>query len=201
MTVALMVSWTSVSHAQERDVWFGQELASMNRCGPLALQVCAIAAGRATAGTEIEMYLPRNGREWSLSELEWCAREIGLRTLAVQWRDLPRILSAPAIIPIVRSGQNHYVALLGRDGDRVMIVDAPYAPGWISIAELKDRLQWNGYSLHVARQPWSLWAMTVSLYGRTLVLVAAGLLFAGWAVPRLRRARQRTLPTVPATGS
>lgn len=201
-TVALLIAGIlgmlpiRVSLAQGRDAWLRQELADMNRCGPLALQVCAIAVGRTTHGAEIETHLPRTGREWTLAELEGCARELGLKTLAVKWQHLPRTIATPAVIPIVRNGQNHYVALLGRDGDRVLIVDAPYAPGWISLAELRGRLNWNGTSLHISAGHAPLWILSWSVHGRTILTVLALLLGAVWCIPRLSRFWRRT-STIP----
>lgn len=160
-------------HLLPEDVLPGQDLGDLNRCGPIALQVCAVASGRATGSKEIEAILPRDGREWSLSELDACARQLGMHTFAAKWRNVPPSIEAPAIIPIKRAGVKHFVSLVGRRGEKVLIVDPPFEPVWIPIEQLHDELKWEGYALHVSANPISIQLLKIYMYARELWLVLA----------------------------
>jgi len=130
----------------------GGELASLNCCGPFALQVSALALGLDVSTERILALVPVVEDGCSLDDLDRAARELGLRTMPLRWQgELPRSLRAPAVIPIVtRRGTRHFVAMLARDGDRVLIVDAPQRPAWITIESLRSTLNWDGNALHVA---------------------------------------------------
>lgn len=127
-------------------------LVDLSRCGPLALQVCAVFLGRETSHDEIGRLLPPDGSQRSLLELKRAAEDLGLETLALRWnRELPRTIRTPAILPVeMHSGHPHFLAMLGRRGEQVCLVDVPHAPHWIDVEELKTEWRWRGEALHLA---------------------------------------------------
>jgi hypothetical protein len=170
----------------------GQDLGDLNRCGPIALQVCATVSGRTTGAREIDEIMARDGHEWSLEELQSCARQLGLYTLAVKWRRVPLSIEAPAIIRIRAPGGNHFISLVGRKADDVLIVDPPFDPSWVPISRLESELAWDGYALHVASSPLPILVMSLYVHAREVVLIV-GLLVLFGGVLRILRRRQRAV--------
>lgn len=134
------------------DLFSGDYFGDLNRCGPLSLQACANFVELEVGRKEIDVLLPPDGQQCSLLELKQAAEKLGLHTLAVRWRrDFPSITSAPAIIPIQRkAGHSHFVAVVGRQGNKVCVVDVPHDPQWVDLGVLYEDLKWDGHAVHVA---------------------------------------------------
>jgi len=130
----------------------GEDLASLNCCGPFALQVCALVAGGDVSHDRVLQLVPISEDGCSLDDLDYAAQALGLRTLALRWQgELPKSPFPPAVIPVVnRRGVRHFVAMLAREGDQVLVVDAPHRPVWVPIESLHSSLKWDGHALHVA---------------------------------------------------
>jgi ABC-type bacteriocin/lantibiotic exporter with double-glycine peptidase domain len=126
---------------------------SLERCGPLALQVAAATAGRPTKLSEIDGVLGSDDVVTSLAQLQSAAQRLGLATAAMRWSaDLPVSTDAPAVIPIVkRNGAGHFITAVARREDQVLVVDVPFPPLWMELSKLRTTYRWSGAALHVSR--------------------------------------------------
>lgn len=116
------------------------DLAPLNNCGPIALQVCAAYVGADVRGDGVERAVLRgDGQSCTLFELNEGARVLGLHTIAARWTyGFPDISGAPGIICISRTGHDrHFVAAVSQSADKVLIVDLPHRPSWIDLSDLR----------------------------------------------------------------
>lgn len=149
VAVLLIVVVPANEHTVGQINW---DLASLNNCGPIALQVCAVVTGRDLTTADVDRFVATKADGCSLRDLENAARNLGLQSVAVRWKDqCPADGAAPAIIPIVnRKGKRHFVAIAGWQDGKALVVDVPHAPVWVDVAKLREKLYWDGAALHVS---------------------------------------------------
>jgi hypothetical protein len=90
----------------------------------------------------------------TLADLQTLVEGWGLHALAVAWKDgeAPECsINSPAILPVAVRGQPHFVLVAATDHQHLLVCDFPFAPRWESCTYLRERLSWNGASLHIAR--------------------------------------------------
>ncbi len=179
--------------------------APRNRCGPLALCICAEAAGRPTPILEMASYLPETGDRSSLLELERTAQAIGLKTLAVKWGgDTPRIpRTTPAVLPVVlRGNTTHFISLLESRGDEMLLLDFPNPPQWVKSAELRERASWDGTALHIARNPTDLLRLRLAAFSWLRIGLLLGAVVIGGTVAgrNFKRRRKPSRDVQPRAG-
>ena len=137
----------------ERDVGqSSRDVASLNDCGPIALQVCAIVSGRDISTTDVDRVIAVKGDGCSLLDLENATSALGIPSVAVRWTHRhPADGAAPAVIPIVnKKGKKHFVAVAGWQQGKALVVDVPSGPVWVDIAKLRTGLAWDGAALHIS---------------------------------------------------
>jgi prepilin-type N-terminal cleavage/methylation domain-containing protein len=169
----------------------------LNRCGAMALTICADAAGRPATLSDVLEYLPDDGDQSTLLDLESAALQLGLTTYAVKWRDTAGTPNGtfPAVLPVVnRFGNAHFVALLETRGEKLLIADFPSSPFWVKAGALREFHRWDGTALHVCNGRLALWRLRLSaMSSLQVVLLLSSIMIAGltFAVPRFRRQRRR----------
>jgi prepilin-type N-terminal cleavage/methylation domain-containing protein len=172
------------------------------RCGQVALWTCLAAMSDHMSLGQIEEVLPVTKDGVSLFELQLTAQRLGFRTAALQWNDqLPATLAqAPAILPIRHPlGGPHFVAVIERREDRVLVVDFPDRGAWTTESVLRTRAGWNGFALHVARSDRDLAALSSSTGPRIPLLTAAGV-FVGLACLLALKCLPQRRPPAPRAG-
>jgi hypothetical protein len=140
--------------AEAKPKWQAEGVDSLNRCGPVALQVCAAVLERPIASAVLEEHLPVRQSLYNLAEIRDAAHALGLNTLAVRWTSLyPRFPVAPAILPIVFRGHPHFVVLTDSCLGQLRIIDVAHVaePVWVTESHLREHMQWDGTALHVGK--------------------------------------------------
>ncbi|HET6884001.1 MAG TPA: cysteine peptidase family C39 domain-containing protein [Pirellulales bacterium] len=122
----------------------------MSRCGPVALQICALTCGLPVKGDEIDNQIEGDADGCTLLELQRVGHAFALHTLAVQYpTGLPFEGAAPAVLPTVSPvGRQHFIALVGCRNGRALIVDLPNRAVWVTEQDLRTSLRWHGEALH-----------------------------------------------------
>ncbi len=147
----ILFTTTHLDDTQDVDGW-----SSLNRCGPLALQVCCKSIGKPVKDAEMSKLLPRDGKEVTIGQLRSAAEQIGVQTFACRWSKQSDGLivsrDSPAIIPITHpsSGSLHFVVAIHSFEDRILVADFPSAPKWITNDELVSQYKWDGTALYVS---------------------------------------------------
>lgn len=143
----------------------------INRCGPRCLQVCSAYLGKEIRSSQLNNLMPSDGQVTSFGELADAAGKLGLNSKAVRWGGRPTIpLNAPAILAVNLHGRSHFIVALARESDNFLVVDLPNA-GWISYEKLSDHYAWNGESLHLAVDNFSLLPVHVAIHQRKIVIL------------------------------
>lgn len=131
-----------------------------NKCGLYCLQVCGDAVGVDRSTQDWAVLLPHSGENVSLLELQSAARTAELHATAINWKGDPadfRWGEAAGIIAVInRAGRQHFLAVVESRSDDLLIVDFPHGPTWASAVDLRERFDWDGTVLYVARTPSSL---------------------------------------------
>ncbi|HEX5472561.1 MAG TPA: cysteine peptidase family C39 domain-containing protein [Lacipirellulaceae bacterium] len=122
------------------------------RCGPLAFQVCCALGGKPVSVDDVNRIVSVDSEGCTLGDLDRAARDLGFYTSSVCWSSaIPPANSPPAIVPVITAaGRRHFIAMLARRGDRLLLVDVPYPPRWVSASDLRLRMHWKGEALHIA---------------------------------------------------
>lgn len=175
------------------------EAGSFNRCGPIALQVCARLVGSDIKAAELAGLLRCDDSDGcSLAGIESAARAIGLRAAAVKWHSDYPALTPPAVVRIFKPGHgSHFVAVAGTRGNRVLVIDVPLKPFWVTKADLRHTLQWDGYAVHIAKDATDMESVRGAVRGRwrlPLVVGGACLVLLGFSCLTLRTAGVRWRP-------
>jgi ABC-type bacteriocin/lantibiotic exporter with double-glycine peptidase domain len=123
-----------------------------NRCGPIALVVCAKLNDVPLKFADIIRHFPTHDEYASLGEVQRAAEISGLHTLSLQWTATPpESPFVPYIAPIVNpDGRRHFIVVAARRGNRYRVIDMPNRPAWIDIDQLRTVLNWDGAALHVS---------------------------------------------------
>jgi len=149
------------------------------RCGQVALWTCAASLGEDTTLSQIEALLPIEDGGVSLAQLEYTAKQLGLFARAIQWTSqLPEDFdSAPAIIRVENPLLGpHFVAVVGRQQDHVLVIDFPRRGVWVTETDLREQGGWDGLALHIALNNAQLTCLDSPSGGRIalMVIVAIG---------------------------
>ena len=133
----------------------GPELTPIDpdRCGPLALRVCAARLGTPADDAAVSAWIDHPRVRTNLAELRDAATGLGFATAAVRWEAgrEPGESSVPAILPVLsRRGEPHFVAIAGAAGGRMLVVDVPHPAVWITAEQLRGTRGWDGTALYVA---------------------------------------------------
>ncbi|MGH7135139.1 MAG: cysteine peptidase family C39 domain-containing protein [Pirellulales bacterium] len=125
---------------------------SANRCGPLALRLCARFIEADVSGDEIDRAVTCGNDGCSMLALAEAAESVGLRTLPVRWDGaIPAANVSPAVIRVrLDDDRPHFVAMLAVRKERVLICDVGNIFGWVRIERLKSEMGWDGHALHIA---------------------------------------------------
>ena len=170
-------------------------------CGVRAFSVCAAVLGDVHEVNRLDTAAGRHGEETSLADLKIAAESVGLVSVGVDWKDANPsfdLSQAPAVLRIfLRNGSPHFIAAVGGDAERVLLIDWPASPHWMTWAELRKTWRWDGMALHVAKDrqileeldslashrwwKWSVWGVAV------MILI-------GWAVRHRRSASPVSAP-------
>ena len=162
-------------------------------CGVRALSACAAVLGDLHEVDALDAFAGRHAADTSFADLKTAAQAVRLNAIGLDWKnanpsvDLKR---TPAVLRIyLDNGAPHFIAAVGSDAERVLLIDWPASPHWMKWTELRQTWRWDGMALHVAKdrqalaelqsltsQPWWRWP----LWGVTSMVVI------GWAVRRRR---------------
>jgi prepilin-type N-terminal cleavage/methylation domain-containing protein/prepilin-type processing-associated H-X9-DG protein len=147
---------------------------------------------------------PWHGEKSSLKDCAEISKRNGLATEAVRWKSLPSgfsLRNRPAILPVVAaSNRRHFVCAVDLDADKLLIVDYPLSPIWISLDDLRQKWQWDGTMLHVSQSNESLRALrrlstssarasVFMICGAILARFATFIFLLGWRQQRRERSR------------
>ena len=114
-------------------------------CGVDSLYVCLKAAHRDIRLHDLEARLKPGARGVTLDELAIAAADVGVQTTAVEiGTEKLASLDGPAVLHV---RENHYVAYLGRRGDRLVLFDNE-----VGLIEAT----WEGFDQRYRYQGWAL---------------------------------------------
>lgn len=138
-------------------------------CGVRALSACAAVLQDVHEIDKLDSAAGKRGEETSLADLKVAGESVGLSSIGVDWQDAnPTIdlAKTPAILRIyLKNGRPHFIAAVGGDAERVLLIDWPAAPHWMEWTEFRKTWRWDGMALHVAKDRQAL-AELESLTGR-----------------------------------
>lgn len=144
-----------------------------NRCGPIALRICARFVGAGEADDKIDRAAACGKHGCSMLALTEAAEAAGLHTLVVRWRgELPAGPSPPAVIPVrMRDGRSHFVAMVAAHEGHALICDLGDIFGWVSTKRLREDMRWDGHALYVAADAADLEWVRARVGSRTASLI------------------------------
>jgi ABC-type bacteriocin/lantibiotic exporter with double-glycine peptidase domain len=143
-------------------------------CGADALYVCARALGTDDVNlAKLEKQLPLGPRGIALESLIEAANDIGIRASAYHMNPAKvKYLGNPEILHV---NDNHYIALLGADGDHLIIFDNGTGLYDCTQEFFAAHYRWSGTAIILGFPSPYVAALT---YGRPFCLVAGCLVFA-----------------------
>lgn len=162
-----------------------------DRCGPLALGLCARVLDVTVSDGDIGQWLQIADEEKgaTVAELATGAQRLGLMTMLVQWADRPAIPHrTPAILPVLPKGVPHFIVVTAAKSDRFFVVDYPTS-GWMSLDKIREHYRWNGYALHCTDSYWSMAWLSWLVYRRQIVLGSVVVTVIATVLFRWRRRR------------
>ena len=179
---------------------FAVPLVRLNRCGPVALFVCAEAIGHPRQLTEIESSGPQDDRKWTFADLQNVSAQIGFQTAPLQFASDPISWTPGQTAAIARiflsTGESHYVTIVESRGSALVISDFPHPPTPVSTETLRQKYGWDGSLLFVFTDAAFGNRLFVDQISPRTIYVSAALLFV-LAAALLFSAR-RTPHTAPA---
>lgn len=199
ISIFLCVVITFHSHASESDVsrLEGHQLRSLNRCGAFCLLVASRDLGHMVTIDMIDEVLSPDGKELSMLELKHAAEKLGLASIGLKWRQTPPWFSCPIIIKTVKpGGQNHFVTLLDRRNDAILVADFPHPPVWLSLPVFEQQLGWDQFGLSIANSKFGCFVAALGARRNAILYLGAFLLVCLiWCITK-RRGRASTVSVV-----
>lgn len=176
--LALLACQTAPAQDPKVEVKHRVPPTSANTCGIDTLYVCFGCLAVPPPDGDLvglEARLPLESGGLSLEQLSAECRSRGVSAWAIR-TDLETLLSYnnPAVLHV---SETHYIALLGRDGDRILVFDT--AVGLIRCTRewFAGRYEWKGTALILGSTPPGL---LVRAYGPPVALIAVGVAVLGW---------------------
>ena len=124
-------------------------------CGVRALPACAALLGDVHDATSLNVAAGSHGDETSFADLKSAAKSVHLDAVGMNWKEInPSVdfAKTPAIFRIyLKDGKPHFIAAVGGDAERVLLVDWPASPHWMTWADFRKTWRWDGMALHVAK--------------------------------------------------
>lgn len=136
-----------------REVWTKTVCvqSTLATCGPASLATILRAMGREAKDRDIARaaHSYRGGTEaWYLARY---ARARGLNAEFRHGKGFPAEVRWPAIVGVtVEEGREHFLPILGREGDRYFVGDPMIGPERLSREELEKRYGFTGFALEIA---------------------------------------------------
>lgn len=125
-------------------------------CGVRALSACAAVLGDLHDIDALNAWAGRHAADTSFADLKKAAEIAQLEALGVDWNAVnpaSDLSKAPAVLRIyLDDGAPHFIAAVGSDAERVLLIDWPASPHWMTWAELRQTWRWDGMALHVAKE-------------------------------------------------
>ena len=124
-------------------------------CGVRALSACSAVLGDLHEVEKLAVAAGEHGEETSLADLQMASESIGLHAVGFDWKSITPavdLAQVPAVFRIyLQNGRPHFIAAVGGDAERVLLIDWPASPHWMTWAELRKTWRWDGMALHVAK--------------------------------------------------
>lgn len=145
------------------------------RCGVNALTICLKMAGIEADTLQLDEWAGKKGSHTSMVDLERAAMHQGASCQAWRWnRPVPSMVlqNSPAVIPVAGPrGEAHFVALVGSEESRYLVLDFPHGCRWVEDRTLREQSHWDGAALHVARSAAEIASVGASAIDSTATLL------------------------------
>lgn len=174
-------------------------LVPLDRCGPIALQVCARRLGKTLSNDDVERQIKDSGMT-SFATLVDAAEGLGLVAAPVRLKGvLPRCLRYPAILAVKKEGVPHFIVAIRSDSKANVIVDFPHT--YVATeSQLREKADRDGECLYITDARLSrFWIYLVCARKRIWTFLATILAFSivSWAFLKARSTgRERFAKTI-----